>query len=150
MLELLSPNLLFSKQKVFHLDVSVNKTVSTSGQRKAVVVYSQPEETLPAAMKEMLDKLIQACQFKPEETVYLNARFIPDITLGNLQNEYKPDVVLVFGEVSISRNLSKLKKNFPYELSGVKIINTDSLDTLMKNGEAKKMLWIVLKKMLEI
>jgi hypothetical protein len=80
----------------------------------------------------------------------LNARYIPGISLGNLQNEYKPQAVLIFGDVNISRNISKLKKNFVYELSGVKIISTDSLDTLMKNDAAKKALWIALKKMLGI
>jgi hypothetical protein len=150
MLELLSPNLLFNKQRVFHLNDSVNKTGSSLSACRAVVIYDQPAETLPAGMKEMLDKLVQACQFKPEETVYLNARFVPDISLGDLQNEYKPEAVLVFGEVSISRNISKMKKNFPYELNGVKIINTDNIDTLLKNGEAKKVLWGVLKRMLSI
>ena len=150
MLELLSPNLLFNKQKVFHLNASVNKRASNNTGRKAVVLYDQPLEELPIGMKEMLDKLIQACQFKPEETLYWNARFIPGISLGNLQNEYKPQAVLIFGDVNISRNISKLKKNFVYELSGVKIISTDSLDTLMKNDAAKKALWIALKKMLGI
>ena len=150
MLELLSPNLLFNKQKVFHLNDSVNKTVTNQPERRAIVIYDQPSETLPDSMKEMLDKLVQACQFKPEETVYLNARFAPDISLGDLQNEYKPEAVLVYGDINISRNISKMKKNFVYELNGVKIINTDSLDTLLKNGEAKKVLWGVLKKMLGI
>jgi len=150
MLELLSPNLLFNKQKVFQLNDSVNKTVTGTEVKRAVVVYDQPSETLPAGMQEMLDKLVQACQFKPEETVYLNARFTPEICLGDLQNEYHPEAVLVFGDISISRNIARMKKNFAYELSGVKVINTDSLDTLLKNGEAKKVLWLALKKMLGI
>ena len=148
--ELLSPEMLFNKQKVFHLNDGVSKTVTSPDMRKAVILFDQPTETLPAPVKEMLDKLIQACKFKPEETIYLNTRFTPDITLGNVQNEYHPEAVLVFGDVSISRNISKLKKNFVYEFSGVKVVNTDSLDTLMKNGEAKKVLWGVLKKMLSI
>ena len=150
MLELLSPNLLFNKQKVFHLNDSVNTTVTHKAIPKTVVLFDQPTETLPQAMKEMLDKLTQACQFKPEETIYINTRFTPDISLGNLQNDYKPAVILVFGDVSISRNIAKLKKHFVYELNGMKIVNTDSLETLMKNGDAKKVLWGVLKKMLGI
>ncbi len=150
MLELLSPELLFNKQKVFHLNVSVEKTLTDTKPHKVVVVYNQPAEILPPAMKEMLDKLIQACQFKPEDTIYLNAGFNPDISLGNIENEYHPNAVLIFGDVEISRNLTKLKKNYPYELSGVKVLNAESLDTLLKNGEAKKVLWGVLKKMLGI
>ena len=150
MLELLSPELLFNKQKVFHLNVSVEKTLSEPAFRKIVVIYDQLAEVLTGPLKEMLDKLIQACQFKPEETVYLNVRFNPDLSLGNLQNEYQPATVLVFGDVDISRNLTKLKKNYPYELNGIKVLNAESLDTLLKNGEAKKVLWGVLKKMLGI
>ena len=150
MLELLSPELLFNKQKVFHLNVNAENTTAEPATHKAVVVFNQPAETLPAPTKEMLDKLIQACQFKPEETVYLNTHFNPDISLGNIQNEYKPLAVLVFGDVEISRNLTKLKKNYPYELNGLKVLNAESLDTLLKNGEAKKVLWGVLKKMLGI
>ena len=105
-----------------------------------------PAEVLPQPIKEMLDKLIQACQFKPEQTVYLNARFTDDITLGHLQNKYTPILLLVFGDPVISRNLPKLKKNFAYEMNGLKIINAEGLETLVKNDAAKKVLWGVLKK----
>jgi hypothetical protein len=150
MLELLSPDLLFNKQKVFHLNNGVLNTITEVNKRKAVVVYDSPAEVLPQPIKEMLDKLIQACQFKPEETIYLNARFAEDTSLGLLQNQYSPVMVLVFGEPNISRNLPKLKKNYPYELSGVKVINAESLETLVKNDAAKKVLWGVLKKALQL
>ena len=150
MLELSTPDLLFNKQKVFKLRHSVENTITKGNKLKAVVVYDLPTEVLPQPTKEMLDKLIMACQFKPEETVYLNTRFTSQISLGEIQNKYGDVAVLAFGEVNLSRNLSKLKKNFAYELGGIKLVNTDSLDTLMKNGEAKKVLWGVLKKMLGI
>jgi hypothetical protein len=150
MLELLSPDLLFNKQKVFHLSNSVLNTITNTDKRSAVIIYDLPAEVLPAPLKEMLDKLIQACQFKPEGTIYLNARFSADVSLGHLQNTYNPTMILVFGEPTISRNLPKLKKNFPYELSGVKILNAESLEALSKNDAAKKALWGVLKKMLGI
>ena len=148
MLELLSPDLLFNKQKVFNLNNGNYAPIIEINKHKAVIVYDLPAEVLPQAIKEMLDKLIQACQFKPEETIYLNARFAGDITLGHLQNKYNPVMMLVFGDCAISRNLPKLKKNFAYELSGVKIVNTDNLEVLVNNAAAKGVLWGVLKKCL--
>ena len=148
MLQLLSPDLLFNKQKVFHLNNGVINTTTEVNKRKAIVVYDLPAEVLPQPIKDMLDKLIQACQFKPEETIYLNARFADDITLGHLQNKYSPVLMLLFGEPNISRNLPRLKKNFAYELSGLKVINAEGLETLVKNDSAKKVLWGVLKKSL--
>ena len=148
MIEITAPDILFNKQKVFQIHHSVTNTITNINIRKAVIVYDMPTEVLPSATKEMLDKLTQACQFKPEETVYLNAHFTDDISLGEIQNQYKPTAVLVFGDVSISRNLSKLKRNYAYEFSGTKVLNAESLDTLVKNDAAKKALWLVLKKML--
>jgi hypothetical protein len=148
MLELLSPELLYNKQKVYHVQDGVATTISKTNLRKAVIVYDLPTETLQQPLQEMLDKLIQACKFKPEETIYLNARFTTDTSLGALQNKYNPVAVLVFGDVPISRNLAKLKKNFAYDLNGVKVVNTDSMEVLVKNDAAKKALWGVLKKML--
>jgi len=150
MLELSSPDLLFNKQKVFHLIDSVTKTTIEKSLRKAVIVFDVTPEIIAPAMTEMLDKLIQACRFKPEETIYLNARFASDVSLITLQNTYQPDVVLIFGDVVISRNLTKLRKNFPYELNGVKIVNAESMELLLKNDAAKKALWGVLKKMLNL
>ena len=145
MLELLAPDLLFIKQKLIHPN-SVTNTTTEVNKRSAIIVYDMPAEVLPQPIKEMLDKLIQACQFKPEQTVYLNARFTDDITLGHLQNKYTPILLLVFGDPVISRNLPKLKKNFAYEMNGLKIINAEGLETLVKNDAAKKVLWGVLKK----
>jgi hypothetical protein len=150
MLELLSPDLLFGKQKVFHINDSVSTTITKANKRNAVIVYDYAAEVLPQPVKEMLDKLVQACQFKPEQTIYLNARFTGDVSLGHLQNTYSPTMILIFGDVNVSRNLSKLKRNFAYDLSGVKIVNTEGLETLLKNDAAKKALWGVLKKMLGI
>ena len=150
MLELLQPDLLFNKQKVFAPHDSVTTTITINTHKRAVVVFSMAAETMPQPIKDMLDKLIQACQFKPEETIYLNSVFTADVSLGHLQNTYNPKAVLVFGDTEISRNLTKLKKNFPYELNGVKVLNAESLEMLVKNDAAKKTLWGVLKKMLQL
>jgi hypothetical protein len=150
MIELLQPDLLFNKQKVFTIQDSVNTTISNVEPKKAVVVFDLVSETMPQPIKDMLDKLIQACQFKPDETIYLNARFAGDVTLGHLQNTYNPKTVLVFGDTEVSRNVTKLKKNFPYDLNGIKLLNAESLEMLVKNDAAKKTLWGVLKKMLQL
>jgi len=148
MLELSSPELLYNKQKVYHVQDGVFDTITKTDARKAIVVYDLPSETLQQPLKEMLDRLIQACKFKPEEAIYINARFTPDVTLGALQNKYNPVAVLVFGEVNLSRNLNKLRKNVAYDFSGVKVVNTDLMEMLVKNDAAKKTLWGVLKNML--
>ena len=148
MLELSAPHLLFNKQKVFNLNNGVSSTITEVNKRNVVIVYDLAAEVLPQALKEMLDKLIQACQFIPEETVYLNARSAGDISLGHLQNKYAPVLMLIFGEPNISRNLPKLKKNFAYEINGVKVINAEGLETLIKNDAGKKALWLSLKKAL--
>ena len=150
MLELSLPDTLFNKQKVFSLNNGVLSPNIEENKRKAVIVYDLPAEVLPQPIKEMLEKLIQACQFKPEETIYLNARFAGDTSLGQLQSTYSPAMVLLFGEPNISRNLPKLKKNFAYELNGVKVLNAENLDMLVKNDAAKKTLWGALKKMLSV
>ena len=150
MIELLQPDLLFNKQKVFTIQDSVNTTISNVTPKKAVVVFDLVSETMPQPIKDMLDKLIQACQFKPDETVYLNARFTDDVTLGHLQNTYNPKTVLVFGDTEVSRNVTRLKRNFPYDLNGIKVLNAESLEMLVKNDAAKKTLWGVLKKMLQL
>ena len=150
MIELLQPDLLFNKQKVFTIQDSVTTTITSNTHKKVVVVFSMDNETMPQPVKDMLDKLIQACQFKPEETAYLNALFTEDVSLGHLQNTYNPKAVLVFGDTEISRNLTKLKKNFPYDLNGIKVLNAESLEILVKNDAAKKTLWGVLKKMLQL
>ena len=150
MLELSLPDTLFNKQKVFSLNNGVLSPHIEENKRKAVIVYDLPAQVLPEPIKAMLDKLIQACQFKPEETIYLNARYAGDTSLGQLQSTYSPTMVLLFGEPNISRNLPKLKKNLAYEFSGVKVLNAESLELLVKNDAAKKTLWGVLKKMLDI
>ncbi len=148
MIELSNPGLLFNKQKIFHLRDSVTTTITKHNTTKALVVYNSPGETLAEPVKQMLDKLILACQFNAEQTQYVNVHFTGNISLGKMQSLYNPAVVLIFGDVDISHNLSSLKKNYPYDFSGVKVLNADSLELLVKNDAAKKSLWGVLKKML--
>jgi hypothetical protein len=150
MIQISAPEALFSKQKVFRFDKNVDKGSDIRSVYKVVVIYETPQPELPAAQNDMLLKLIAACQFKQEEVYYINRSLLEDISLGNLQNRFSPQFILIFGEINLSRNITGIKKNAVYQLSGVKVIYTDSLVTLEKNPQAKKTLWGSLQKMLEI
>lgn len=150
MLGLNAPDTLFNKQKLVRFNTNVDNKTEHAIPCKVAVVYELQAKELPTATKDMLDKIIMACRFKIEEAVYINRHLVADTSLGVLQSEFSPVLVLVFGDISVSRNLTKLQNNVPYVINGMHVICMESITSFSKNDAAKKTLWALLKKVLGI
>ena len=152
MIQVTKPHLLFKGQKVYHLpkDVENQQNGAINGSfAKFIAVYESDSSELIPSRKEILDKLIIACKYNPEQVVYVNVG-MKTATLSNLLVQYSPEVILIFGEIEISRNMTNLKKNYPFEINGVKILQTETLEKLEKVTGEKSLLWASLKRMLNI
>ena len=152
MINLAYPASLFSKQKVFEISKNVEKKEPAKVLRekfRIVVLYNNPLAELPASINDMLKKIIGACKFAEGETLMLNQN-LETLSLGYIQSRYQPEMILVFGEIHLSNNLSKLKKNVPLEINGTQIIQTDSLENLEKVKGAKGLLWESLQQTLNL
>ncbi|MCX6199314.1 MAG: hypothetical protein NTY88_08860 [Bacteroidetes bacterium] len=116
---------------------------------KAVGVYDNASTDLPSTFQEMLDKLMSACKFNTNEISFLNIK-ANEVSVGQLQSCFNPELILLFGEMTGSKNMTKLQKNISYELNGTKIIRTESLENLERIKGEKGKLWEVLKQTLGI
>ncbi len=148
MLLLSSPQLLFNRQKVFRINNNVEKKSLTSGTYKIVLVYDYNTAELSLQLKEMIDKIVQACKFNIQEALYINRNLYQDISLGYIQNQFNPGVILVMGNLDLSRNATPFKKNVPYEMNGTKILFTSTVTDLDQVKGEKQALWAVLQRML--
>ena len=152
MLQITAPASIFNKQKVFSFRQNVEKrevVISASPQVSALVIYNNVTEELPAGLKNTADKIIQACKLSVNQSLFLNAGFT-QISLGKIQSQCQPQIVLVFGDIPLSRNLPKLAKNHAYEIGGTKIIRTETLENLESKKGEKATLWSVLQTTLGI
>lgn len=147
MIKLNSAELLFDKQKVFVKTSTVNKTklsANNQADTQAVLLYKADGDILPDAQREMLEKMMAACKFKPEEVQYINLKN-DEATLGDVLAMNGLRLVLVFGKYEASRNMAALKLNVPVNLSGVEVLLTDSLEKLSTEPKLKGNLWNALK-----
>jgi hypothetical protein len=144
MMELSNPAALFGGQKIYRLPANVEKPGHLKPY-KVIVVYGFSAPVLPAHLQALADKIIDSCRFSNNEALYVNAE-AAEISLGWLQNSYSPHLILVFGEIGLSRNLSALKKNVACQINGVKIIKTDTLEQLDKSKADKTAFWGALQK----
>lgn len=147
MIKLNSAELLFDKQKVYAKTSSVNKTKLSANNQPgtlAVLLYKAEGDSLPAPQQEMLEKMMAACKFKPEEVQYVNLQQ-DEITLGDVLAMNGLRLVLIFGKYEGSRNMTALKLNVPVALSGVEVLLTDSLEKLAAEPKLKGNLWTALK-----
>ncbi len=138
-MQIASPQTLFQKQKVYKIDKERSLSIQKE-PHKVIVLYEHEAAELPSTLLEMLNKLIQACRLKSDEVCYVNHKFNP-ISLADIQAKYKTEVVLVFGEIKLSNNLAGLKKNYPFEINGVKILRTETLSNLERIKTEKAALW---------
>jgi hypothetical protein len=149
MLRISNPSLIFMGQRLYHTANNVEKPAIAPANYKIAFLY-QTNGELTGSLKEMADKLVVACKFKPEEAVYMPANANNITSIAIIKANYGANALLIFGNISISRNMAALKKNVPYELNGIKLLRTESLETLQKNGNEKMALWEGLKKMFGI
>ena len=146
MLKLQSPNILFDKRKI--LSKGHHSVYERDGKR-VVILYESAQTELPDTERGMLDKMMQACKCKQEEVLYINLNG-KNTSLGDLINQYSPELVLVFGKVSVSRNMQEMKKNIPHVISNVKVVPAESLDKLVASTDEKQRLWAILQKVLNL
>ena len=149
MLHLSSPSGLFENKKVYHVSGAIGPVPGNSSA-KIIVAYRYNSERLPEPLQQMLDKLLQACKFDPSATAYINIDFNENTSLGTIQETYPAKVLLLFGETGLERNLAKLKRNIPFIINGIKIIQAESLSALNGNDKEKKALWGGLQKLLTL
>ena len=150
MIQLHAPQVLFGKQKVLRVSQNVEKKIpetSSPGTYRAVFIYSFEKEQLLAPFMEMLTKLAGACKLKPDESLFINC-FSHPVSIGQLQGQYSPELLLVFGDMPVSRNISRLKKHYPYDISGAVVIKTDTMENLEQVKGEKVKLWGVLQQAL--
>jgi hypothetical protein len=146
MIELSAPEELLAQQNLYRIGGNVDKArPAFTHAYKLVVVLSQPFNALPAALKEMVEKLIAACKLDSAQVAYTDVESA-DISYQNIIRAYRPEVILVFGEIALSRNLNGLKKNQPYEFNGTKILLAQTLDYIAKTQAEKSALWVGLQK----
>ncbi len=147
MLQIQQTASLFSGQKVFR----ILKNVENKNQEaiRAVVVYENNADTLSPSLQEMLDNLMKACKFNVSELLFLSNKE-NEVSIGQIQSSFNPQILLLFGEIAGSKNMIKLQKNVSYEMNGMKILRTESLENLEKIKGEKGKLWEVLKQTLNI
>ncbi|MFN8323223.1 MAG: hypothetical protein U0T74_11250 [Chitinophagales bacterium] len=152
MIQLHAPQVLFGKQKVLHVSRNVEKKISetvSSGSYRAVFIYNFEKEQLLDPFKDMLTKLAGACKLKPDETLFINC-FSHPVSIGQLQGQYSPELILIFGDMPASRNISRLKKHYPYNISGAVVIKTETIENLELIKGEKAKLWSVLQQALKL
>ena len=111
---------------------------------KAVLLFNSAESSLPATQQEMLDKMMAACKFEPNQVKIINLAHT-SLSLGDVLSVEGLKLVLIFGKYDASRNMIALKYNLPIPISGVEVLLTDSLDKLMAEPKLKGTLWNALK-----
>ena len=152
MIKLELPELLFDKQKIYgHLtDVEKKETqLIVNDETEALVLYEAKNSEITGSQKEMLDKMMVACKFTPNQVQYMNVNGAK-IALGQLLGSKVPKLVLLFGKLPLSGNLGQLAKHQPVNLGGVNVILTEQLDKLEVSNADKKGLWETLKMVLNI
>ena len=150
MFQLSQPGELFSHQTLYRLNANVDKRAPIAiGPCRLVVAMPQPVSALAEPVKEMVEKLITACKVDTKEVVYADA-LSSDISYQAIQNTYHPGVILYFGDLPISRNLTGLKRNLPYEFNGTKILLAQTLEHIAKTPVEKNALWAGLQKLFKL
>jgi hypothetical protein len=148
-LEIHYPELLFDRQRIYRISSSVDKKSEALNDCKLLVCYSSKIE-LHSATTDMLNKLIGACKVSDADVVYLNL-YNNDYSFADAINEYNPEVVLIFGEISLRSNMASLFKNHIFEIGAIKLIRTDSLDDVFNNKKGEKTnLWSALKQLYKL
>ncbi len=140
MLEINHPVLLFQNQKIF---VKKRQNLPKNEWLKGadvVVIFFEKNNEWKQDWEEMLNKLVAACGFKPENMLRINVaseRFV----LSEIQKEINTKLMLLFGDFSITNNMSEIPRNFPFCLSGSVIIRTVDLSGIVTDKIQKSKLW---------
>ncbi len=150
MFQLSSPDELFAHQTLYRISGLVDKKLPPfAAHFRLAVVLLQPVSDLPGAVKEMVEKLIVACKVDPKDVVYVDT-VSSDISYQAIQTAYRPEVILFFGDITPSRNLTGLKRNTPYEFNGTKILLAQTLEHIAKTPVEKSALWVGLQKLFNL
>src|SRR5262249_39544988 len=148
MLALSTPQQLFSRKGLYHINGLAGEKFSEISPAKVLLLYEYAEPELPGQLKGMLEKILLACKYKQEDAAFINVKYKSDIIQGSLWSLYNPELILLFGNIKLSRNTTALKKNVPYTFGKLKMIQSETLEILDKNSQEKQALWNSLKQML--
>ncbi|MBK7149122.1 MAG: hypothetical protein IPH78_09970 [Bacteroidetes bacterium] len=147
MIKLEKPSLLFSGQKKYahHTDIYA----AGFDKYKVVLVYNLAGDTLPDAVRSMLNKLIAACKVNENEVFFIN-NHNRHLSLSDIHLLYKPSYVLLFGDTGVEKNLTAMKLNMDYELYGLSVLKTLSPDKLISSDKDKAALWKALQSLFKL
>lgn len=152
MLQLTTPSLVFNNKKVYKTAVNAENTEKSTGvqgndAKEVVILFtSDANELLTGEERAQLLKIVNACKLKEEDVILVNAAFAKDVSLTWLRKSFAVKTLIIFGEMEISRNL-KLRKHYAYNIDGLQIVKSETLQKLFKSDADKKGLWMELKKM---
>lgn len=147
MFQLAMPEQLLAGEKLYSTERGVDKVMPPKPEGcRLVVVLNKPLTGLPDNLKQMVEKLVAACKIDTKDVAYMDS---PQgyISFSQIASQYRPQAVLVFGNIKISRNLTGLKTNLPYEFNGTKILFAGELEKIDKTPTEKKALWAGLQQM---
>src|ERR1700722_376257 len=122
MIRLSSTDLLFENTPAYR--IAGEQKTEKSPVKKMLLVYENESEQLPEQTKIMLEKLVSACHLLSDEVEYINISYrYKGTSLGDWKNIFSPKIILVFGNIPVSRNILALKKNNAYTLDNVQLIS---------------------------
>ena len=137
MIHLSEPTILFEKSKIIRVQAPVNKQ-SDSSQAKLLCVFQNEPEDIPKVHTEMLDNLIKACEIEKNDSVYLSSE---NFSVRDITESKSLRLVIIFGPISLNKNLGLMEKNYPYDLNDIKFIRTETIDKLSSSKAEKMELW---------
>lgn len=146
-MKLQAPALLFSNQKIYKTNIAATTPVSNE-KVKLLLVYSDNSAGLSSSQTDMLMKMVAACGFKAEEKLLINfAKH--GLSLASIALTFPEALlVIVFGDIPLSKNMALPKKNFPVQMGDQFFIYTLPVAMLETDKTEKTRLWNALQRVL--
>lgn len=146
MILLQHPELLFEKTTVYKITTTKAKEFNVKSPQ-ILLVFDETNQQLAEPVMQMLSKLVAACGFKDDEKLLINVAN-ETLSLSHIQNQLKPKLVLLFGELKLGGNISALMPNSPALLGNNVFIKTQPLNKLVSSDAEKASLWKAIKQAL--
>jgi hypothetical protein len=143
------PALLFANQKIYKTNFAANSPVSDK-KVKLLLVYSDNSANLSSSQTDMLIRIVAACGFKAEEKMLINIAK-EDLSLARIALTFPETLlVIVFGDIALSKNILLPKKNFPVQIGSQFLIYTSPIAKLETDKTEKTRLWNALQRVLAL
>lgn len=136
---------LFHRQKLFSgVEAALQNREPVDPEVENLVIYTNPENELPANLKTLLDNILKACGISSANSLILN-QTKDSIRFSQLRG-LKLQRILIFGNpapfLSSSAGLTRLK---PGRFGDYNIIIVPDLPDMLNSQEAKTITWNALK-----